>query len=680
MNTLKLNSSSASNTPPTKSLADVVEEVRRLMAKTGRILFKSKPYVVHFPDDSRVLLLISRHTFTDSWEVKVEKKQSCPECGREAEAIEIKEVDSEGLAEWLERVSQRHGFHGQPLSINEVHELPADTQGVKVLSPSEPAGPRIKVTTMIADAQPAGGALQVTHKKSIKVRDASYKVVSTDAPPTESGPAETRKAEGASLNEPSPVFFDYQLPSGDSVYVIIPLHVCKALFEHCRQSLRHEREVGGVLIGEREQKVLSGAVTHRVWITDLIEFRASDSSGAHLHLDHASWAYVYQKETERGFEEEKKTRLGWYHTHPTQGIFFSNQDHDFHTVFTLPYQFALVVDPQKMEVGLFYWTDWELRRLVGPQCRMLRRESETSAPPASADPPAVETSRTEERNSPSVLRFLIGFVALLAVLGHSFVNSTGYLLRPEQVFLIALVVLLEFRLWNMGWFHPRAPVESTALKWVEKCADASVKFAGGPVLGGLKRVPGKMYLALIAFVLLIVLALSVAIMIPRLGLRFPVVRNANSKERGVTQGIDQRDVNLFGERNLSEVRITIREDFRSAQPRLVLESGNNSDRLAVEYRPRRNGGGWECDSLSEQAFFRQLFQWDIREGFYRDYIAELQRSVAPNNPVGVVSPDGMWGRTTRNNFLIKALVSAETGAALEVLRPGGNRVKVTFER
>jgi proteasome lid subunit RPN8/RPN11 len=80
----------------------------------------------------------------------------------------------------------------------------------------------------------------------------------------------------------------------------------------------------------------------------------------------------------RKHEPGGKTRLGWYHTHPDQGIFFSSKDKKAHEVFKEPHQFALVVDPRGMEAGLFHWTHAASsnaagRSVTGPICFSLAR-------------------------------------------------------------------------------------------------------------------------------------------------------------------------------------------------------------------------------------------------------------------------------------------------------------------
>jgi proteasome lid subunit RPN8/RPN11 len=53
--------------------------------------------------------------------------------------------------------------------------------------------------------------------------------------------------------------------------------------------------------------------------------------------------------------------VGWHHTHPGFGIFLSRHDEFFHrNFFSQPWQVALVVDPQRGELGFFQWLDGEI--------------------------------------------------------------------------------------------------------------------------------------------------------------------------------------------------------------------------------------------------------------------------------------------------------------------------------
>lgn len=56
--------------------------------------------------------------------------------------------------------------------------------------------------------------------------------------------------------------------------------------------------------------------------------------------------------------------IGWYHSHPGFGVFFSGIDiHSHKTQFNLPFHIGIVIDPQSESVGCFSWYD---NSVVGP--------------------------------------------------------------------------------------------------------------------------------------------------------------------------------------------------------------------------------------------------------------------------------------------------------------------------
>lgn len=58
--------------------------------------------------------------------------------------------------------------------------------------------------------------------------------------------------------------------------------------------------------------------------------------------------------------------VGWYHSHPHMGVFFSGQDKAVHRiVFDQPWHIALVVDPSTARRGLFGGNQGELVGLPG---------------------------------------------------------------------------------------------------------------------------------------------------------------------------------------------------------------------------------------------------------------------------------------------------------------------------
>lgn len=164
----------------------------------------------------------------------------------------------------------------------------------------------------------------------------------------------------------------YCLPSGVQVRHTFSGRACSDLARHCEHSNRHSAEVGGVLAGYcHRRRNEFGHCCYHVIVTDAIPVESPNASGSHITFDAACWDRI-DSAMEHTFTPEGKSRVGWYHTHPSQGIFFSAYDRDAHSVFRLEHQAALVVDPRNMQAGLFYWADHAQRRLQGPLLFSLR--------------------------------------------------------------------------------------------------------------------------------------------------------------------------------------------------------------------------------------------------------------------------------------------------------------------
>jgi len=165
----------------------------------------------------------------------------------------------------------------------------------------------------------------------------------------------------------------YEMRSGAKVTVTVGGSACRALTEHCGESNVHGREVGGVLVGYRcERHSENNQREYSLCLTDLIPIRSFDSSSAYITFTEDEWIRA-ERELGQRYSPEGKCRLGWYHTHPVQGMFFSAQDQRAHEIFKEPHQFALVVDPRSMEAGLFYWSSYEEKILAGPLSFGVRR-------------------------------------------------------------------------------------------------------------------------------------------------------------------------------------------------------------------------------------------------------------------------------------------------------------------
>lgn len=626
----------------------------------------------------RVLcLLISRRWFADGWEVKYNKKRSQGIKIQKKTETKIKFSDKDApvrLTKWLSHLLlQPAGTQGSPEHIHVGQTGSSETQVVRVSNPSESAGPRIRVLTGNEATQPVAAAVATP---KIKVKEATGDAAHHGGLViSEAARAEERRDDRSRKCTLIEQMMGYQLASGDVVKATFPRAASNKLIEHCNESLQHGREVGGLLIGEKEQIERGGKKLYQVRVTDLIRFRAADSSGAHLHLNQDSWAYVFQKELEAGYEAEKKVRLGWYHTHPTQGIFFSAKDHNFHEVFDQPHQFALVVDPRNMEAGLFYWDNEGRTSLTGLPPLKLPRDSE---PRGTADLTYEEPSHGAERVSQAghgtlaVWRLTAGLLVALVALWVALFNSTGYLFRPDHLSLLALVVALEFRLWNMGWFHPDEPVETALATRVAHTAEVTARVGGRTLVGGLKRIPARAYKFVLATLFLVGLLAFV------LWWSGPVVRQTLSvRPNPPAQGTEGHADTRTGEAHPSKATIIVKEEFAGETVRLILESEDKGAK--VEYYKRIGDDSWACDDKkNEEEFFRKLFQWDINGG-KQIYLQDFQRNLAKDNALVAGSYDGKWGGTTRKNFLRKVQTLRGSQGDLEVPRPAGEPVRVVFK-
>lgn len=122
--------------------------------------------------------------------------------------------------------------------------------------------------------------------------------------------------------------------------------VCEAvIYKHVFSNA--EREVGGVLVGRIKQ---AGAMPV---VTGAIPAIAADEQRAALTFTQDSWEHVHRV---LDSEYPGEQIVGWYHSHPSFGIFLSGHDLFIHrNFFSGRSQIALVVDPIACEEGVFAW-------------------------------------------------------------------------------------------------------------------------------------------------------------------------------------------------------------------------------------------------------------------------------------------------------------------------------------
>jgi len=157
-------------------------------------------------------------------------------------------------------------------------------------------------------------------------------------------PPVERKYDGSTL-------LHGQEPSPGQVKVVISQLALRQVEGHGTSDL--SRELGGVLLGKSTQ---SGTLI-LVNVMAALPVRSDDHGPAHFTFSADTWAHLHQDREERYPHLDV---VGWYHTHPDLGVFFSADDIVVHTAaFVLPWQIGMVLDPARGEVCLAGWNQKE---------------------------------------------------------------------------------------------------------------------------------------------------------------------------------------------------------------------------------------------------------------------------------------------------------------------------------
>ncbi len=179
-----------------------------------------------------------------------------------------------------------------------------------------------------------------------------------------------------------------------SFQVIVRQSVLNRIAEHGRA---HKKiEVCGVVIGN----VYRDDIGPFLYVEHRIE-AAARGGQAQVTFTPQVWTTI-QDEMESRYPEH--LMVGWYHTHPGHGIFLSEMDLFLHgNFFDLPWQVALVYDPQNDTVGLFSWHGGEIvpgafhidddqPSIIG-KCRTVPGKDETVAAKVDEGAPARKSRR-----------------------------------------------------------------------------------------------------------------------------------------------------------------------------------------------------------------------------------------------------------------------------------------------
>lgn len=152
-------------------------------------------------------------------------------------------------------------------------------------------------------------------------------------------------------------------------FVVMQPQALVQVHQHAISNMRSE--LGGFLLGHAYQD--NGRI-HLI-VEAAIAARNDDHGPVHFKFTANSWSECHQRK-----EETYPTLsiIGWYHTHPGLGVFYSSDDVTVHTAgFSLPWHVGLVVDPVRNGASLFGWVDDELASLSG-YCELSQNASDQS--------------------------------------------------------------------------------------------------------------------------------------------------------------------------------------------------------------------------------------------------------------------------------------------------------------
>lgn len=161
----------------------------------------------------------------------------------------------------------------------------------------------------------------------------------------------------------------------DQPNVIIRQSAAEQVEAHSQSNTRVE--LGGVLLGN--------VYTHNnqifVDVVEAIPARSVDNGPIHFTFTADVWR---QLQADMAHFPDLKV-VGWFHTHPDLGVFFSADDEVVHAAaFTQPWHVGLVVDPVRNEASFFGWWQEAIVPLSGFY-ELLPAESEAQLPTSVID-------------------------------------------------------------------------------------------------------------------------------------------------------------------------------------------------------------------------------------------------------------------------------------------------------
>lgn len=162
----------------------------------------------------------------------------------------------------------------------------------------------------------------------------------------------------------------------------------------------HAVEVGGILVGEAFVDPASGE--HLVDVIGCLPAVGAHGTGTYFKFTSEAWDYI-SNERSRRFPD--LVTVGWYHSHPGLGVFYSATDRaSQQAFFHHPWNFGLVIDPTTPEIGVF----------VGGECARHDDCLVSYHPSVAVESPSVPTPAVGDRQRWAFVACGAGFGGLLA--------------------------------------------------------------------------------------------------------------------------------------------------------------------------------------------------------------------------------------------------------------------------
>lgn len=172
------------------------------------------------------------------------------------------------------------------------------------------------------------------------------------------GPASHSWIEGLEpASDPDLAVVSCGRPGSTPPRCAVLLHALADMFGHGATEPR--REVGGVLLGE----VLHTSVGLLTRVVDMIPALLADTGITHMTFTHSTWEQINASLDER---EGGLRIVGWYHTHPGFGPFYSAHDRFIHeNFFADRTHVGLVLDPVQSSLSMYGWREDAVVRGTG---------------------------------------------------------------------------------------------------------------------------------------------------------------------------------------------------------------------------------------------------------------------------------------------------------------------------